>query len=167
MNQVQNKKAEKKRENEKQYNIQIVVQHLSEKATDFPVLSEEAILLNEQGVIIIIPPLGPNFNQIRYFNTTIKEKNLALFLSLLYSYHDNIQVQFEDYQLRASHQTIKAQASLIFEKVDEDNALYMRLAQVLPDFPVDTLEPFDLYRYASINELERQIEIRFIDQIPI
>lgn len=156
-----------KGEEEKQYSSQIVVQNQSEKVTDFTVLSEEAILLNEQGVILTIPPLGPNFNQIKYFNTTIKEKNLALFLSLLYSYHDNIQVQFEDYQLQASSQTIKAQASLIFEKVDEDNALYMRLAQVLPDFPVDTLETFDLYRYASINELERQIEIRFIEQIPI
>lgn len=150
-----------------QYDSLLVVQNRSQKISDFTVLSEEAILLNEEGIIITVPPLGPNFNQIKYFNTTITEKNLALFLSLLFSYHDNIQVQFEDYQWHSSGQVIKAQASLIFEKVDEDNALYMRLAQVLPDFPVDTLETFDLYRYASINELERRIDIRFIEQIPI
>ncbi|MEZ5039595.1 MAG: DEAD/DEAH box helicase [Saprospiraceae bacterium] len=152
---------------EGQYRSQIVVQNRAGQHPDFTMLTEEAVLLTEQSLVIDIPPLGANFNQLKYFNTTVEEKKLGLFLSLLFSYHDNVKLNFLDYQLSYTADAIAAQPSLIFEKVDEDNALYMRVAQVLPEFPVDTLETFDLYRYASISEMEQHVTVKFIEQAPL
>ena len=79
---------------------------------------------------------------------------MSIFLSLLYSYLENVKVLLGDYIQEYSEEKIYARPALIFEKIDEDDALFMRVGQSLPGLDVGTLEQFDLINYAELNELE-------------
>ena len=76
-------------------------------------------------------------------------------------------MSFADYQVIYSEEKIYARPSLVFEKVDVDDSLFMRVGQSLPDLSVSVLEQFDLFKYAEINELEKQITVKYIEQDPL
>lgn len=137
----------------------------NEKYTDFQLLNEETVCVNQQ--IFDIQPIGGGFKNLSYFKTEVKEENLTVFFSLLFSYLENIELVFEDYKVAYSTDKIYARPSLVFEKVDVDDSLFMRVGQSLPDLEVTVLEQFDLFKYAEINELEKQITVKFIEQDPL
>jgi len=114
--------------------------------------------------IIEVQPLSSGFRSISFFNTEIKEEDLPVYLSLLFSYLDNVEVVYQNYKTRHSSEKVYAKPALIFEKIDVDDALFMRVGQVLPNMAVNVLEQFDLYRYAEINELEREIVVKYVEQ---
>jgi len=132
---------------------------------DFQFLNEETALVGTK--IIEIEPVGGSFQNATFFETEIKDTDLPVFLSLLFSYLDNVELHFEDYKTQHSSEKVFAQPALIFEKVAVDDALFMRVGQVLPNLEVSILEQFDLFRYADINELEKVIAVKFIEQEPI
>ncbi len=126
-------------------------------------------LLNENTAIsgtdiIDIQPVSEGFRNLSYFNTEVKEEDLPLYFSLLFSYLDNIEVVYEDYKVTPSAEKVFAKPALIFEKIDTDNALFMRVGQSLPNMDISVLEQFDLYRYAEINEIGKEITIKFVEQ---
>ena len=55
----------------------------------------------------------------------------------------------------------------MFEKVDADNSLYMRIGQLLPNTDIDFLDDYDLLNFAVINELEESITVHTIEQLPL
>ena len=71
---------------------------------------------------------------------------------------------FQDYALRYSMDKVYAKPALIFEKIAVDDALFMRVGQVLPNMDIAVLENIDLYRYAEINELERAVVVKYVEQ---
>lgn len=130
---------------------------------------EDLRFLNENTVmcgtsIIDVQPLSEGFRNLSYFSTEIKEADLQLYFSLLFSYLDNIEVVYKNYKIRQSTEKVFAKSALIFEKIDTDNALFMRVGQSLPNMEVSVLEQFDLYRFAEINEIEEEIVIKFVEQ---
>lgn len=132
---------------------------------DFRCINEQFVLTGAR--IVEILPVGNNFASIPSFNAELQRRDLALFLILLFSYFENIDLQMEGYRLTLrSDDKIKAAPCLIFEKIGEDNALYLRVGQSLPDLDFNALEQFDLYRYAEINDLEQTVTVKFIDQAP-
>ena len=143
--------------------VQLVVDN--EPLENFQLLNEETVLVDKQ--IIDIQPLGSGFKNLSYFQTEIKESDTTVFFSLLFSYLENIQLSFADYQVVYSEEKIYARPSLVFEKVDVDDSLFMRVGQSLPDLSVSVLEQFDLFKYAEINELEKQITVKYIEQDPL
>jgi len=143
--------------------VQLVVEN--ERYDDFLLLNEETALHEQQ--LIDVQPLGGGFKNLSYFQTEIKETDTTIFFSLLFSYLENIELHFEDYTIVYSEEKIYARPSLVFEKVDVDDSLFMRVGQSLPDLSVDVLEQFDLVKYAEINELEKQITVKYIEQDPL
>ena len=143
--------------------VQLVLDN--EKHDNFQLLNEETACFGQQ--IIDIQPLGSGFKNLPFFKTEVKEENLTIFFSLLFSYLENIELVFEDYKVVHSEDKIFARPSLVFEKVDVDDSLFMRVGQSLPDLEVSVLEQFDLFKYAEINELEKIITIKFIEQDPL
>lgn len=132
---------------------------------EFRPLTEQFVLAGHR--IVEILPTGNNFAAVGNFNSEVQRRDLPLFLSLMFSYFENIDLALEDYRLNVrSEEKIKAAPCLIFEKIGEDNALYLRVGQSLPDLDFNALEQFDLYRYAEVNDLERSIAVKFIDQAP-
>lgn len=151
---------------EKEGRLQCRLQLLHHNAIreDFQAVSDQFLLCGDQ--MIEVPPMGSNYEQLALFETEITSTDLPLFLSLAFSSLEHLDLLYEGYKLAFDTEKIKANPCLIFEKVDENDSLYMRVGQSLPDLDFMVLDHFDLYRYAEINELERKINIRYIDQAP-
>ncbi len=141
-------------------NIQLV--YGEKQYDDFQFLNENTILVGRE--LIEIQPLSSGFRSLSFFNTEIKEEDIPIYLSLLFSYLDNTEVVYQDFKMRDSSDKVYAKPALIFERVDVDDALFMRVGQSLPNMDVSVLEQFDLYRYAEINELEREIVVKYVEQ---
>ncbi len=129
---------------------------------ELQLINENTALVDQ--AIIEIHPLSSGFEHLSFFNSEIKEFDIPIFLSLLYNYLDNIELIYQDFKVRESEDKIYAKPALVFDKVDVDNALFMRVGQVLPNMDVSVLEQFDLYRFAEINELEREVVIKYVEQ---
>jgi SNF2 family DNA or RNA helicase len=144
----------------------LTLEHVGKTLGEFRPLTEHFLLVGEQ--LIETAPLGAHFASLPHFNMEVAMRDLPLFLSLAFSNLDHVGLAWEDYRLIAQpDEKIKAEPCLIFEKIDDDNALYLRVGQKLPELGFDALEQFDLYRYAEINEHERTVQVRYIDQAPI
>lgn len=132
---------------------------------DFVLLNERYALSDKR--VVEVPETGPAFNRVPLFDTTLAPAELTKYLSLALSYVENLRVEYDDYRLVMSPEPIMAQPCLIFEKVDADQSLYIRVSQQLPQTEAGFLDEFDLYRYADINTLERLISVRIIERQPL
>ena len=137
-----------------------------EKLEDFRFLTDEYALTDKK--ILHTEAIGSNYNGLSYFNTVLREDELTLFLSLFFSNVEQVeQVNYEDFKFQFSEERVHAAPSLIFEKIDSDESLIMRVGQSLPEVGVEILNQFELYRFAEINDLERIITIKYIERDPI
>lgn len=118
----------------------------------------ENYVLAEDTQLYRVQPVGENFQQLHLFETRIPPASLERYLSLLVSYVENINVKYGDY-----HQIAGApkhtRPTLIFEQVDADNSLYLRVSTSLSSFDADFFENYDITRVAILNELEKTIVV--------
>ena len=135
-------------------NAQIVLSHEGNRISPLAVLNETHVLA--QGSIYSIQPLGENFRMIESFQTALLPADLEKYLSLLFSYFSNISVRYQDYTVVAGDPKA-VHPTLIFEKIDPDHALHLRVSISLPGFTPDFLESYDITRVALINDLEKKI----------
>lgn len=126
------------------------------KFSAFSFLTENYVFA--EGNIYKIPPLGENFNELHLFQTYLLSLNLEKYLSLLYSHFENISVHYKDYKPLPG-ESKQAQPALIFEKIDGDNSLYLRVSTTLSGFEPDFFDNYDITRVALLNELEKKIVI--------
>ena len=117
-----------------------------------------------KGMVIETEPVGSNFKALTFFNTSLKTKDLAKFLSIFFSFTKHIDLVYEDYTVVHSKHSITTTPVLLFEKIDIDEALCMRVSQILPDIDARLLSDYELTYFAAINELERLIEVKLIEQ---
>lgn len=105
-----------------------------------------------------IEPLGENFKSLPQFRSTIETQSLEKYLSLLYSFFSNVNVHYNNYQTIQSEprNTI---ASLIFEKIDEDNSLYVRLSKTVAGLEADFLDDYDINTIVTVNEMEETLHL--------
>ncbi|MDI6781750.1 MAG: SNF2-related protein [bacterium] len=122
----------------------------------FSFLTEAFVLVKD--TIYQIQPLGENFNNLSAFNTTFLPINLERYLSLVYSYFDNVSITYEDYKpiIGEPKQT---RPTIIFEKVDGDNSLYLRISTSLPGFDAEFFDSYDVSKIVLLNELEKKIVV--------
>jgi SNF2 family DNA or RNA helicase len=135
---------------------EIVLHHLEESYRQVQFLSENYVLVAEK--IFQIQPVGNHFENLRLFETRISAENLDRYFTLLFSYFENIQIRYLDFQV-VPGTARPTQPALVFEKVSTGNLLYLRLTRVLPGFQPDFLENYEISRIASLNELERTISV--------
>lgn len=140
----------------------LTVEYKSQELTRLQVLSENHVLSGN--TVYEIPPIGEAYNQFSLFEAEFATENLEQFLSLLFSYAEHVELRYEDFEVVEGEEPIQVKPCLIFEKVDEDNSLQMRVSQQLPNIGFDFLEQFDLYKIAEVNEMERVISVRPIQQ---
>ncbi len=124
---------------------------------------ERPVLIDERhafsgGIIYPIPPLGENYRLLPLFQTRILPGNLEKYLSLLFSYLGDIPVRLDGYRM-AEGPPRGTQPTLIFEKIDPDNALHLRLGTSLADFDPDFFDAYDVTRVAAVNDLEKRITV--------
>ncbi|MFH1897016.1 MAG: DEAD/DEAH box helicase [Candidatus Desantisbacteria bacterium] len=122
----------------------------------FSFLTEAFVLVEDR--IYQVQPLGENFENLPVFNTALLPVNLEKYLSLVYSYFENISVSYEDYK-PITGESRQTQPTIIFEKVDVDNSLYLRISTSLPGFDAGFFDNYDVSKIASLNELEKKIVV--------
>ncbi|MEP7144220.1 MAG: DEAD/DEAH box helicase [Ferruginibacter sp.] len=130
--------------------------------TDFRFISEMHVYA--KGLIAELAPVGRNFRSVNLFNTLLDAEDIQKFLSLFFSYVQNIPLQYEQYRIFFSDTPIATSPVLIFEKIDANDALFMRVAQVLPGIDTALLSDYDLRYFAAVNEIENIIEVKPIEQ---
>jgi superfamily II DNA or RNA helicase len=125
----------------------------------FQLLSDVFALVGD--TIHPILSLGENYQRLGFFCEAFPRQLLEQYLSVFYSYIDNVNLDFEDCQLVHSQQTVETVPTIIIEKVDADMALYLRLAHLLPGAAADFADRFDLTCIATLT-MERQVLLRRI-----
>ncbi|MFZ2898805.1 MAG: SNF2-related protein [Saprospiraceae bacterium] len=144
----------------------VSLEHEGKSLENFLPVTEQFLLAD--GQLVEAPPLGDRFAELPHFNLELAPQDLTLFLSLVYSHFDHLGLVYQDYQPDfRTDEKVKALPCIIFEKIDENKSLYLRVGQMLPDLGFQVLEQFDLYRHAEINELSRTVTVRYIEQSPI
>lgn len=128
-------------------------------ASDFRLLADNFVLT--EGKIHPLKPIGDNFAAISYFLIHFPTTWVEPYLSVLFSYLDNVQLVFNDCKVVFSEQAVSTVPTIIFEKVDEDMALYMRLVQAIDGYDHDFLQRFDLLYVARIT-MEHQVLVQRI-----
>lgn len=121
-------------------------------------------IITEDDEIYEIQPVGNHFETINYFNTKITDDQIELFLSIFFSYIYNVEVVFGDFSLIETDTPIETKPIILFEKIDVDDALFIRVSQSVPKLSHQLFEQFELIKYVEINDLDKQIKIRNIDQ---
>ena len=127
--------------------------------TPFQLLSDVFALVDD--TVYPIPSLGENYLRIDFFKESFPRRLLEQYLSVFYSYIDNVDLDFEDYQLVQSEQTVETVPTIIIEKVDADMALYLRLTHALPGTDADFADRFDLTCLCTLT-MEHQVLLRRI-----
>ncbi len=149
-------------EDEINVNSSLVLWAKNDTYKNFSFINENHIFTNS--VVIETEPVGGNFKALPFFNTSVKTKDLAKFLSIFFSFTKHIDLVYEDYTVTFSKHNISTTPVLLFEKIDVDEALCMRVSQVLPDIDARLLSDYELTYFAAINDLERLIEVKLIEQ---
>ena len=128
-------------------------------AEKFQLLTDDFVMAED--TIYPLRPIGDNFASLRYFVIRFPENWTEAYLSVFFSYMENVVPVFGDYKLVYSDHPVATIPTIIFEKVDEDMALYMRLVQGLEGFEHDFMQRFDLVYVARLT-MERQILLQRI-----
>lgn len=128
---------------------------------EFHFLTDIFVLAND--VIYSIQSVGENYDKLNFFKSSFPEHLLEKYLSVFYSYMENIQPIYEDYTLVYSPNAVETIPTIVFEKVDTDMALYLRVTQMLPNADLDFFQDFDLLYIATLT-MEHQIVLKRISQ---
>jgi len=145
---------------------QVALIHNDQELTNLQPITEGYVLQTQ--TLYPINSIGNNYNRLSAFETRFMPRELEKYLSLLYSYSQNIEVNYDEYTVIIdAKNTIQPSPTLIFEKIDEENSLYLRVTQTLPNFDTDFLEQYDLDCVASVNEMENLITVKNIEYTAI
>jgi SNF2 family DNA or RNA helicase len=119
-------------------------------------VAEDHVFAN--GQIYRTQPLGEHFQDLRHFETTLLPAMLEKYLSLLYSFFEAIAVKYDGYR-PTDGPPKHTQPTLVFEKVDADNSLYLRVSSSLPGFDADFFDNYDIAKVAALNDMEKTIVV--------
>lgn len=144
-------------DDKKEIHPYLQLQSAARSSKDIRFLSDSFVL--SEGTVYQTEPTGDNFRQIPLFLTPFSEKLLEDYLSIFFSYIENITPVYEDYEVIFSPEEISAIPTLLFEKVDADKALYLRLIQSFPGISPQLQSQFELSRIASVG-MNRKILVR-------
>lgn len=137
-----------------------------ERQPELPVrlLTDSFALRGDQ--LFRILPIGDHYQQMDAFLAPFEESLVEEYLSVFYSYIQHVRVEYADYAVSFSDEAIEMVPTLVFEKVDRDRALHLRLACSIPGYDVDFVTDFDVNWVASLLP-DRQIVLKRIVQASV
>lgn len=130
----------------------------------FQFLSDSLVLAGQ--VIYPVEPIGINYAQLPVFKSTFSKQFLETYLSVFFSYFDNMDLRYKDYTLERTDSEIKTVPKLVIEKVDSDKTIFMHLDRCLQDVELPGADRFDLTWLASLTA-DRKITLKRIIHEPL
>lgn len=149
---------------ERQLVASFVLQTEEGDKNEFKLLSDSFALADTS--IYPVEPLGENYGQLRFFSSIFRQELLETFLSVFFSYIENVRVVYDDYEVERSAAEVLTSPALVFEKVDEDKALYLHVTHTLQGADYQTAERFDFTWQASLS-VDRKIVLKRIIRQPL
>lgn len=132
-----------------------------EQHHEVAMLSDSFALLGH--TIWPVTTVGENFRQLGAFLQPFAEDMLEQWLSVFYSYVTNVQVVYADYKVKFSEKPLLSLPALLFEKIDSDKTLYLRLTQTAEGLPLDFMQQFDLSAVATLTD-DHRISVRRLER---
>ena len=129
--------------------------------SDIYLISENYLLVKNE--IYKINSLGNNIDKLPFFETNFDFEKLEEFLSLFYSYFDSITTEYKNYIIITGN-TKQTKPTILFEEIDEENNLHIKVSESLENFEPDFLENYELNKSVSINSLENKIVINEVER---
>lgn len=108
---------------------------------DMQFLSDSFVIAGS--TLIAIKPVGENYDQLEVFSEPFTAEMLEPFLSVTFSYLDNLELAYDDYEVRYSDTPVQTVPALLFDKVDSDKALFLHIAHTLPDMSMEFIAQFE------------------------
>jgi len=139
--------------NEEVLNSQLVLDY---DITNFELLTEDSALAGNS--LYRIKSVGENYLNIKELNSTFNIKELEKFLTIMYSYFDEIEVDYKDYELQIGGK-IEARPLLIIEKIDRDKSLYLKVGTYISNLDYEFLNEYDITNIVTVHDLENKIII--------
>lgn len=130
----------------------------------FRFLTNSFVLVDNR--IYPIESVGEEYRQTSVFATTFPANRIDTYLSILYSRLRGIQLDYKDYQVKPVPEPVSTQPVLIFEKIDSDKSLFIRLSKKLPNIEHTVIEEFELTVDAQTNDIDHTVTLRTIIQQP-
>ena len=131
---------------------------------EFFFLNENHVLVD--GKIFPVHPVSDNFAELLHFSTPLFPADLEKFLAILFSYFDNITVRYKDFR-QEKGEPRNTVPTLVFEQVDAQNSLFLRITSTLAGFDIELLNDFDINRVVTVNEVERKLIISDVIHEPL
>lgn len=100
--------------------------------------------------LVEIKPLGDNYDQLDVFSEPFAEDMLVPYLSVTFSYLNNLELAYDDYEIRYSESPVSTVPAILFDKVDSDKALFLHIAHTLPDMSMEFIAEFEPKWVASV-----------------
>lgn len=100
-----------------------------EEAEGFRFIDDAHLLSN--GKVVKVPPVGNRFKALPFFTSSVNIGDLPKFLSIFLSFTENVELDLFGWPL-SEGEPIASVPVLIFEKIDYDGALHLRVGEALP-----------------------------------
>ncbi len=123
---------------------------------DFTLLSDNYALSDH--AIYRINGLNSNLRDLFLFETVFFNEDIERYLSLFYSHFGNVFLRYQDFRYEEGA-PVRSQTALIFEQVDDEQSLYMRVGRVVEGFDVDFFERYEISRIAVVDVAEQVIQV--------
>lgn len=95
--------------------------------------------------------VGQQFGALMALTNSVEANLLELYLSVLFSAVNNVNVDVEGYDIIRDDTPVKAAPTIIFEKVDDDNALHLRVTESVGSLPPELTDSMALSYVATVD----------------
>ena len=124
---------------------------------EFQFLTSNYVLV--QNEIIQVHHIGDNFDKLKSFDTVIAQEKLEELLTILMTYFENINIQYENYQVEFKDEKKPIKPAVIFEKITADNELILRTSATVGNLSPEFFNDFNISKIVLINAMESTISI--------
>ena len=143
-------------ENENFIIFKVMLLSQNQSTSNFQIINQDHVLADQK--LFKINNIGSNYKEIQLFNAKIPQKDLEKCLSLLFSVIDEISIHYRNYKV-INAGPVQTRPTLIFEQVDPDHSLYLRVSHSLPELDANFLDNFEVIKAATVNDLKQKIMV--------
>lgn len=123
----------------------------------YVLLSDSFVLCGS--VIYPIEPLGDNYADLKFFASSFPSSMVENYLSVVYSYVDSFALDYDGRVVETSADPIEMRPVIIFEKVDSDKALHLRVSTGVRGMEESFIRRFELSKVVSI-AIDGKVSVR-------
>ena len=142
------------------YSCRFKVTH-GENRVDAPIALTQKHLISGE-TIYTIKPMGPHFDKLSLFETSVRSDLLEQFLTLLISTVRHVSIHCHGFKT-VKGEPRSTRPTIVIEKVTPDNTLNMKVAATYPGYAPGFFEQYEIDTLVTCHEMEKRIEISRLD----